>query len=91
VPDPEPLRTLDDQRPRTFLTIKTGGPLDGLVTIAAADGPDKLAVKAAWKRDNDPRTTSRTLTGYDSARTLAHKWADQLAAGREPEPATDAA
>lgn len=90
-----PDRQLDSwmtSAPGPFLTIKAGGSLNGVVTImVATDGPDSVAVEATWKRDGDPQSVSGTVTGYDLARTLAHKWADQLAAGREPEPVTDAA
>jgi hypothetical protein len=57
----------------------------GIVTITAR--PEQgahLIVEAAWKDDGDPRSTSQTVEGYDAARALAHKWADQLAAAREP-------
>ena len=68
-----------------FLTMNAGGPLEGVVTIAVAtEGSDQLLVEAAWKCNGDPRSTSATVTGYDAARALAHQWADQLAAGREP-------
>ena len=77
-----------------FLTINAGGPLEGIVTIAVATGgADQLVVEAAWKCHGDPRSTSATVISYDAARALAHQWADQLAAGREPRelPARDAA
>jgi hypothetical protein len=68
-----------------FLTMNAGGPLDGVVTISvASEGADQLLVKAAWEHDGDGRSASETLTGYERARALAHEWADQLAAGREP-------
>jgi hypothetical protein len=68
-----------------FLTMNAGGPLEGIVTIAVATGDaDQLRVEAAWKCSADARSTSTTLTGYAAARALAHQWADQLAAGREP-------
>jgi hypothetical protein len=93
VPDP----TLDAWMTSSagpFLTMNAGGPLEGIVTIAVATaGADQLLVEAAWKCNGDPRASSATVTGYDAARALAHRWADQLAAGREPRelPARDAA
>ena len=68
-----------------FLTMNAGGPMQGVVTISVATkGDDQLLVEAAWKCNGAPRSTSATFTGYDAARALAHEWADQLAAGREP-------
>jgi hypothetical protein len=68
-----------------FLTMNAGGPMQGVVTISVATkGDDELLVEAAWQCNGDPRSTSATFTGYDAARALAHEWADQLAAGREP-------
>ena len=68
-----------------FLTMNAGGRLEGVVTISVATkGDNQLLVEAAWKCNGDPRSTSATFTGYDAARALAHEWADQLAAGREP-------
>ena len=68
-----------------FLTMNAGGRLEGVVTISVAtEGAHPLLVEAAWKCNGDPRSTSATVTGYDAARALAHEWADELAAGREP-------
>lgn len=68
-----------------FLTMNAGGPFAGVVTISvASEGADRLLVKATWEHDGGPRSTSKTLTGYERARTLAHEWVDQLAGGREP-------
>jgi hypothetical protein len=70
-----------------FVTIKPGGPLQGVVTISVA--PDTaehpLIVDATWKPlDSDRRSLSQTVNEYNTARKLAHQWADQLAAGHGP-------
>jgi hypothetical protein len=71
-----------------FLTLNAGGPLSGSVTITAR--PERgahLIVEANWKTvHGEPRTASAAIEGYNAARALAHEWAAQLAAGREPEP-----
>jgi hypothetical protein len=72
-----------------FVTIKPGGPLQGVVTISVAtDGAEHpLIVDATWKPlDSDPHSLSQPVDDYNDARKLAHEWAGQLAAGREPEP-----
>jgi hypothetical protein len=71
-----------------FLTLNAGGTLGGIVTITALPEPGaRLVVEANWKTiHGEPQTTSATIDGYNAARELAHEWADQLAAGREPEP-----
>ena len=71
-----------------FLTLNAGGPLSGIVTITAL--PEQgahLVVDAHWRTiHGEPRTASGAIEGYNAARKLAHEWAGQLAAGREPEP-----
>jgi hypothetical protein len=70
-----------------FVSIKPGGPLQGIVTISANTETDSppLVVDATWKPlDGDRRSVSQTLDEYTAARKLAHEWADQLAAGHEP-------
>ena len=70
-----------------FLSIRTGGPFNGVVTITAvADGDGRVLVEAAWTREHEPQSACRIVTGYDPARTLAQQWADQLAGGTEPRP-----
>jgi hypothetical protein len=69
-----------------FLTLNAGGTLGGVVTITAL--PEQgahLIVEANWRTSHgEPRTASSAIEGYNAARALAHDWADQLAAGREP-------
>ena len=70
-----------------FVSIKPGGPLQGIVTISANTETDSppLVVDATWKPlDGDRRSVSQPVDEYTAARRLAHEWADQLAAGREP-------
>jgi len=71
-----------------FLTLNAGGPLSGIVTITAL--PEQgvhLVVDAHWRTiHGESHTASAAIEGYNSARELAHEWAGQLAAGREPEP-----
>ena len=70
-----------------FVSIRAGGRFNGTVTITkVADGNGRVLVEAAWMRENKPQSASRIVDGYDPARTLAQRWADQLAAGVEPPP-----
>jgi hypothetical protein len=49
--DPEQRQT---NAPRPFVTIRTGGPLDGVVTITAiAGGNGRSLVEAAWTHDGE--------------------------------------
>ena len=73
-------------KPGPILTMRPGGSLDGVVTIAVTT-EGSLQVEAAWKADGDPRSVLRSIDGQFTARTLAHEWADALAAGREPDAA----
>ena len=71
-----------------FLTLNAGGPLSGVVTITALSVRGAhLIVEAHWKTVHGERQTAAAeIEGYNAARVLAHEWAGQLAAGREPEP-----
>lgn len=72
--------------PGPFVTIRPGGPLNAVVTIAA-NRKAGLLVAAEWKLNGEHRSASVALPSYAAARKLAHEWADLLVAGREPEPA----
>jgi hypothetical protein len=73
--------------PAQVVTIRAGGPFDGVLTITAIpEGHGRGLVEAQWRRDGEPRTALRMIDGYTTARALAHTWAGQLAAGREPTP-----
>jgi len=86
VPD-RPAPTPETYASGPFLSIRTRGPFNGVVTITAvADGDGRVLVEAAWTREHEPQSASRIVTGYDPARTLAQQWADQLAGGTEPLP-----
>jgi hypothetical protein len=86
VPD-RPAPTPETYASGPFLSIRTGGPFNGVVTITAvADGDGRVLVEAAWTREHEPQSASRIVTGYDPARTLAQQWADQLAGRTEPLP-----
>jgi hypothetical protein len=79
------LEAWETSAPAPFVTIRAGGPFQGVVTISAIpDGKGRGLIEASWICSGDPRSVSTTVDGYDAGRVLAHKWADQLAAGREP-------
>jgi hypothetical protein len=71
-----------------FVTLNAGGALGGVVTITALPAEAaQLIVEANWRTiHGEPRTASAAIEGYKAAQALAHDWADQLAAGREPTP-----
>jgi hypothetical protein len=70
--------------PGPFMTIRPGGPFVDAVVIVSVDGGEqggKFRVEASWAGQ---KSTSR-IGDYDEAKTLAHRWADQLATGIEPD------
>jgi hypothetical protein len=86
VPD-RPAETPGTYASGPFLSIRAGGPFNGTVTITAvADGNGRVLVAAAWMREHRPQSACRVVAGYDAARTLAQRWADQLADGTAPPP-----
>lgn len=84
-PDLEPWQTA---AAGAFVTIRAGGPLDGVVTLTAVpEGHGRTVVEAAW---TDGRGTSRStcsveVESYEAAQALAREAADALAHGRKPD------
>ena len=68
-----------------FVTIRAGGPLEGIVTLTAiAEGHGRTSVEAVWTDGGISHSASAEVASYEDARTLAREAADALAAGRAP-------
>ncbi len=81
--DPEPWET---SAAGLFVTIRAGGPLDGLVTLnAISEGHGRTLVVASWFEDGRDRQDSVEVETFEHARALAHSIADRLAAGIPPD------
>ena len=86
-PDLEPWQT-DAAGP--FVTIRAGGPLEGIVTLTAiAEGHGHTMVEAVWTQGGISHSASVEVASYEDARALAHEAADALAAGRAPDLGRD--
>jgi len=73
-----------------FVTIRAGGPLEGIVTLTAiADGHGRTLVRALWKQGGHSHSGSVEAESYADARTLAQAAADALAEGRAPDLGPD--
>jgi len=87
MPDPDSWQT---DAPGPFVTIRAGGPLEGIVTLTAiADGHGRTLVEASWTRDGDAHTDSVEVQSYEDARIVAREAADDLAAGHVPDLTRD--
>jgi len=76
--------------PGPFVTIRAGGPLEGVVTLTAIDGGHgRTLVEAFWTEGGHARSDSVEVDSYDTARTVAHEVVDELAAGRAPDLTRD--
>ena len=76
--------------PGPFVTLRAGGPLDGVITITAiADGHGRTLVEPAWMQDGYAHSDSVEAETYEDARVIAREAADDLAAGRAPDFARD--
>jgi len=82
--DPEPWET---NAPRTFVTIRAGGPFDGVVTITGGNG--HTLVEVAWTQDGQSCSDQVEVDTYETARITANTVADQLAAGIPPDLTRD--
>lgn len=73
-----------------FVTIRAGGPLDGVVTITAiTGGKGRSLVRAAWTQDGQTRSESLVAATSDMARAIANAAANQFAVGKRPHLARD--
>ncbi|HEY1778680.1 MAG TPA: hypothetical protein VGG41_21165 [Solirubrobacteraceae bacterium] len=70
-----------------YMTIHVGGALDGDVTLEADLDTRLVTVTARWVTGNIPSQESTSGMPMDDAEALAAQWADELAAGHEPQPA----
>ena len=85
--DPAPWQT---DAPGPFVTIRAGGPLDGVVTITAVAGrSDRSLVEASWTQDGQRLSESLEAATYDIARAIANAAANQFAVGKPPKLARD--
>jgi len=73
--------------PGPYVTIRTGGPLDGLVTITATGSEGRVIVEASWGIPYQRSTVTAERIGHAAADKLAQAWANELAVGREPQDA----
>jgi hypothetical protein len=84
------LEAWETNAPGPFVTIRAGGPLDGVVTITAIDGgKGRTVVGASWTQDREGFSESLEAATYDMARAIANAAANQLAAGNRPKLAHD--
>jgi hypothetical protein len=76
--------------PGPFVTIRAGGPLDGVVTITAIAGSHgRSLVEASWTQDGEPFSESLEAATHDMAQAIANAAANQLAVGKPPRLARD--
>jgi hypothetical protein len=69
-----------------YVTIRPGGPLNGLVTITATGSEGRVTVEASWAVPHLHSSVSAERVGHAAGDELAQAWANQLAVGREPQP-----
>lgn len=67
-----------------YITMRVGGPLDGVVTMTATGTAGLVRIEAAWGDCQARERLRLTRIGEREARTLADACAEQLAAGCEP-------
>jgi hypothetical protein len=74
-----------------LVTIRAGGPLDGVVTITAIAGrrEGRSIVEATWTQDGERRSESLEAATYAMARAIAQAAANQFAVGKPPHLARD--
>ena len=85
-PTETPLEAWESSAAGPYLTIRTGGPLDGLVTLTATGHDGRVIVGASWGVPHLRSTATAERVGHTAAHELAQAWANLLAAGREPQP-----
>ena len=75
----------ETNQPGEFITIRAGGPLDGVVTVAPiAQGHGRTLVIASWIRYGHTHWDTVEVETFELGLTHARSIADQLAAGTPP-------
>lgn len=82
------LEAWETSAPGPYVRIKTGGPLDGLVTLTATQSEGRVIVEASWGVPHLRTAITTERVGHGPANEVAQAWANELAAGREPETAS---
>ena len=73
--------------PGPFVTIRAGGPLEGVVTLTAiTEGHGHTLVQAHWTQNGAAQSDFIEVDSYEQARTIAHSAAAELAVGHAPDP-----
>ena len=74
-----------------MVTIRAGGPLDGVVTITALAGrrEGRSVVEASWTHDGQRYSESLEAATFAIARAIAQAAANQFAVGKPPHLARD--
>ena len=74
-----------EARPGPFVTIRAGGPLNGVVTITAITGSGgRCLVEASWTQDDGAFSQQLEAATHAMARALAQAAANQFAVGNRP-------
>jgi len=84
---PETERNLEawgTSAPGPYVTIRTGGPLGGLVTLTAVRPEGRVIVEATWGTPHARSSITAERIGHGRADELAQQWANELAVGHEP-------
>jgi hypothetical protein len=67
------------------MTLRSGGPFNGTVTVTITTATkERLVVEATWRVDGDRRSARVKCAEFHEARSLAHNWAALLGIGQEP-------
>ena len=86
----DPAPTWQTDAPEPFVTIRAGGPLDGVVTITGiAEGHGRSLVGASWTQDGHRHSDAVEVETYQHARELADFIAKELAEGTPPDLTRD--
>jgi len=87
---PPDLDAWQTDAPGPFVTIRAGGPFEGIVTLTAiTEGHGRTLVEARWTQDGGMQSNSIEVDSYEEARTVAHSAAAELAVGHAPDLARD--
>jgi hypothetical protein len=86
LPQETPPQAWESSAPGPYVTIRTGGPLNGLVTLIATGSEGRITVEASWGVPHLRTTATAERVGHAAAHELAQAWANERAVGREPQP-----
>jgi hypothetical protein len=72
------------------VTVRAGGPLDGVVTLGTIDGGHgRCRLEVEWTENGERHTDHVEIDSFEDARIIAQEVADEMRSGHRPDLTRD--